>query len=177
MIKELIHVAPMTSKLAIMAILMAYQANGAVTLTGTKSYTFHFSTMGFVGISSAQQQSGFSLLLNGSDPTWSGGASWRIDLYDPFISDIVPFDSGPGVGAAIVSPDAWENLQGSGTITMLSGELTLDSIAVRRINSDGSRYGATVAIVPEPSTSIIGLMAICGLAFRRNRSLSSNNTN
>lgn len=154
MIKKLIHILTFTSAAVIVCSFPSARLNAQTTLSEGQSYTFQFSSMDFVGLSGAQpNQSGFGLLLDGADPTWSEGANWRVDLFDPFISEGTPFFSGQhALGAGIVAPNAWGNLQGSGTITMLTGNLTLDAVNVWRINADASKYSTTIGVIPEPST-------------------------
>ena len=61
------------------------------------------------------------------------------------------------------------DLDGSFTVTMLSGSAALDEYFISITTPNGRFYSEKFPNVPEPSSSILGLLSIFILAFRRSR--------
>lgn len=141
-------------------------------------YDFAFAALPLVGPSTGVDQGGFTAYL-GADPL-DAGESVRVQLFQnaftepPFYTHVFTTPT-TLFGATVVSPVPWQDLQGTLSLTMLAGSVTLQRLQARAIRG-GRLYEADVPLgasppstVPEPSA--LGLVLAGGalLAARRAR--------
>jgi hypothetical protein len=160
----------------------ALWAQSFLHLTAGQSYSYEFSTVPFT-------QSGALVLPSGggifylADPTLNPGSQVRVEMFEgrlgevPLASSMVSswnIYEGVHVGA----PNAWQDLEGSMRLTVLTGAVDLSGLEVRVFGGPGplldfNAYGYNQIIpVPEPSTwSLlgVGLAAIGNWTMLRRR--------
>jgi len=150
-------------------------AQGGLTLNAGDSYVYQFSNLPLQSISlnpgkpdnlSVNFQLG-SFTTNGSllaemfeDSTSEVPVASQTLTYDPSLSIPAP------LFAILLSPNAWQDLQGVVRFSMLSGSATITQFRVKTVLTDPAGYAIHWEIIqPVPEPSLFSLVGVGSVIF------------
>jgi len=145
---------------------------GQVTLNAGETYTYQFGTLPLIGFSFFGAPSG-QLAVGVDGSTLQPGDSLLIEMFDstptgkPIASGTVTSASQP-LDFVVSAYGAWDDVQGSIRLTMISGSASINSFNLLVLKVAGSRglnqYSAT--IVPEPRPALRMVPSATALSIR-----------
>lgn len=145
-------------------------ATSQVLLNAGDSFTFeftHFDHQGG-GLPGPNARVGFDFL------GFSGSDRLRFDAFEDNPTQTAIYSTTLSAGAG--SPDftfgaAWQDMQGTFRVTMLSGAATLQEFFGSVITASGELYSLKVSVVPEPSAwSLLGAIGVPALVWAQSKS-------
>jgi hypothetical protein len=162
-------------------------AQGTLTLNAGDTYTYQFSSLSLQGTWDVQDHPGVPIgrvdgfFVPGS---FQPGSSLLVEMFEdtPSSSPIasqtlnspVGFPAPPG--PLFWSLDAWQDLQGSVRVSMLSGSVTMDFFQVTANRNDSgvmNSYRSSALPVPEPNPISLMGVGVLLITLMRSRDQSS----
>jgi hypothetical protein len=170
--------------LAVILVTSCLTSYGQITLQPGDAYVFEFSSLPSVGPPPRgdHNQGRFDVFI--APDTIQSGDILMIDLFEntplemPFASGEFSLFGKPAT-FGILRLDAWQDLQGSGRVTMLSGSCVIDRFRVSSVRlEDGVpiQYASTIVPTPEPGTLsliVIGVLGGIYAAKRKSKAVSN----
>jgi hypothetical protein len=161
-------------------VLLELSVHAQLILNPGQAWTYSFNSLPFVGNTNAfttSPQGIFSFRVNGG--TLQTGDLLSYEMFEGSPS-LTPICSGTmnGSSPATLScstPGAWQDREGSVRFTMVSGSVTVDTVALTAIVSGPSLssfevYSSTFTPVPEPTgLCVLGTLMCAGGLWRRHR--------
>jgi len=158
--------------LLLMALIVCPAARGQLILNTGDTYTYQFNTLPRTGDTTLGIPSGM-LGLNIPQSSLQPGDALRFEIFEgapvgtPVLSRTVTESSEP-VERLGIADGAWQDLQGSIRLTMISGSAVLENFAILAFTPAGpgglNQY--SLSIVPEPRPSMIIIAFPSGLSVR-----------
>ena len=159
-------------------VLLGLSAHAQLVLNPGESWTYPFSSLPFVGNTNAFTtfpQGIFSFTVNGS--TLQSGDLLSYEMFEGS-SSLTPICSGTMTGSSPTtlscsSPGAWQDREGTVRFTMVTGSVTVDTVALTAIVSGPSLssfdvYSSTFTPVPEATgLFVFGALACAGWLWLR----------
>jgi len=151
-----------------LAAAIPFVASSQVLLNAGDSFTYEFTNFDFQAHGLTGPSARVGLGLQG----FSGTDSLRFEAFEntPAQPAIYSTTLTPAGYPDFTFGAAWQDLEGSFRVTMLSGSATLTDFFGSVVTTGGDLYSLKVTVVPEPSAwSLLGTIGLPLLAWARTR--------
>lgn len=152
----------------------SHSSSAQLLLGPGESYSYAFSTLDFFGDGYVSPNPrGFATFYSNAGQS-TPGATFTVELFENDLSE-TPIGTASGSGFVTANAvNGWQDLQGVARVTVTSGNVFFDSVAVNVYRPSGfgdyELYSSGTVAVPEPATMslcVIGLLAALGWNFRK----------